>query len=149
MHLQVTDPKGDCQPFHLGQPLTDMHLYGCALDGLSLSGQQVAVKLGPALPDRRMAEALCLTMERWVQVNRLQPVRSQALLTLPIVFQRTPQGRQTTASQAFTVLCVCTLSSPASPENRVPLQTAASLCCNSRREVIICLQVTSVLKVGI
>ena len=84
MHLQVAVPSGECQPFHLGQPLTEMRLHGCVLDGLGLNGQQVAVKLGPALPDRRMAEALCLRTERWVQVSRLQPARSQALLTLPV-----------------------------------------------------------------
>ena len=124
MHLQVTLPGGERQRFHLGQPLTDMRLNGCELDGLSLSGQQVAVKLGPALPDRRMAEALCLRMERWVQVSRLQPVRSQALLILPIVSQCPPLARQAdnslTGCQSLTCLLegdFCTLISPPAPDN--------------------------------
>ena len=93
MHLQVAVPSGACRPFHLGQLLTDMRLHGCLLDGGSLNGQQVAVKLGPASPDRHMAKALCLRMERWVQVSLLQPVRSQDLLTLPIFSQCAPLAR--------------------------------------------------------
>ena len=116
--LQVAVPSGACQSFLLGQPLTEMRMHGCVLDGLSLNGQQVAVKLGPALPDRHMAEALCLRMERWVQVSRLQPARSQALLTVPISSQLCHwQSADNNLAGCHSIVCllegeVCTLRSP-------------------------------------
>lgn len=71
--LQVAVPGGEQQTFRLGQPLSPMRLHGGVLGGVSPDGQQVAVKLGPAPRDRRMAEALCLRRERWAQVRRLWP----------------------------------------------------------------------------
>ena len=118
MHLQVAVPSGPCQPFNLGQPLTGMRLHGCVFDGSSLNGQQVAVKLGPTLPDRHMAEALCLRMERWVQVSGLQPVRSQ-LLTLPIFSRCVPLVRQADKSLTGCHSLVCLLEG----DGLCPMQT--------------------------